>query len=666
MNSTMTRKAFSVREHLAPCLTALLFALGLIVSAPGAWADTIHLKDGRTLVGIIDEVGSTENRIAIRTSAGLIQVPAHNVDRIERQEASSFAETSADLAAAEGDLDRALELYEKALENDPDNEEVQQKIESLQAQIRERNQRLYGVSFQRIEDALENGNYELVVEETQSFINRAQEASAKRQFQQYLAEAHIQIARRYRDRVSYPQAENHYREAIKAYPAGPMPYLELAEMLELSPAKKQEAIPLYQQGIEMASKHPDLIQTWDLLNYRYRLGELYMQQGDYLMAANLFQAVAEEDENIQYPQAMDLAIEAYFRLPIEELAENLEAVEEDLEAIIADRPQDERPYLLLGRIYFHLGAWEDAREMLSAAVENAAGLVSTANLEDAYYLLGVSNRKLGNLDAAARALEQLLRRQTGNYEALCELAEIRLQQDSVQMARTLFEQAKSIDPEKYRAALGLGHTLQKLKEYEAARENFREVVQKDPTNIEAQLAIARTYYSAEDWANASKEARATIDLIESNLQAEAEEASLAEGRIVDPRELNETEKMLMAQAWTLMGDSSLQEAKTNLAREQYQTALEYVEDYAPAFNGIGLTLQADGFHKDAQEYFNKAIASAPDDPDYHLNLGISYHKYLKNPGRALPSYLKYVKLGGKDPNVRTWIEECGGTVPATL
>jgi hypothetical protein len=46
-------------------------------------------------------------------------------------------------------------------------------------------------------------------------------------------------------------------------------------------------------------------------------------------------------------------------------------------------------------------------------------------------------------------------------------------------------------------------------------------------------------------------------------------------------------------------------------------------------------------------------------------MAISYHKYLQDPAKALPYYVDYMKLGGKDPNVKRWIADCGGN-PSTI
>lgn len=51
---------------------------------------------------------------------------------------------------------------------------------------------------------------------------------------------------------------------------------------------------------------------------------------------------------------------------------------------------------------------------------------------------------------------------------------------------------------------------------------------------------------------------------------------------------------MLAEAYTMMGTSSQKQRKSNLAREQFESAFKFVPDYAPAHNGIGHTLRMTG------------------------------------------------------------------------
>ena len=122
-----------------------------LLSVSTTFADTIILKGGRKLIGIIDPISSDDEQVTIRTTVGTLRVPRSKIQTIEQQENISYTESSGDLAMAENDLDRALDLYQKALRNQPSNTVLQKKIQGVREKIRDRDQRVYGRQFSEIE-----------------------------------------------------------------------------------------------------------------------------------------------------------------------------------------------------------------------------------------------------------------------------------------------------------------------------------------------------------------------------------------------------------------------------------------------------------------------------------------------------------------------------------
>ena len=269
---------------------------------------------------------------------------------------------------------------------------------------------------------------------------------------------------------------------------------------------------------------------------------------------------------------------------------------------------------------------------------------------------------------------------TVNYETLCELGEVHFKLGNYEKALAQFDRALQIDPDKYRAYLGRGYTLTKsidpeknAPRYAEARVAFNEVVTRDKSNASAQLAIAQSYSLEGKWDEAAVEASKAIELLQSQLPTSEAAAPAGEGTppagegaapAAEGAAPTAEQGQMMAEAYTLMGTSSQKQRKSNLARDQFESAFKFVPDYPPALNGIGHTYEDDGHHEQAQEVFNKAIQVDPENPEYYLSMGVNWHQFRKNTQEALKYYLKYVELGGKDPNVRIWIAECGGTPPA--
>jgi len=123
------------------------------------------------------------------------------------------------------------------------------------------------------------------------------------------------------------------------------------------------------------------------------------------------------------------------------------------------------------------------------------------------------------------------------------------------------------------------------------------------------------------------------------------------------------QKVVIAEAYILRGDANRNLLETNSARQNYQAVLTYLPDYPDALDGMGMTFQADRMHKDAEMWFIRAINAAPKNQNYCLSLAINLNQHRKQEDKALNYYMEYIRLGGRDPKVRAWIREYGGTPP---
>lgn len=123
------------------------------------------------------------------------------------------------------------------------------------------------------------------------------------------------------------------------------------------------------------------------------------------------------------------------------------------------------------------------------------------------------------------------------------------------------------------------------------------------------------------------------------------------------------DRLLMAEANTLIGKANIyaQPPKTNLARDFFTVALKFSETYAQAHEGFGLSYAADKLNGQAEESFQKAITLDPTDANFVLSYAIYWHKDRNSAEKALPLYMKYQELGGREPAVSARIKECGGT-----
>jgi len=93
------------------------------------------------------------------------------------------------------------------------------------------------------------------------------------------------------------------------------------------------------------------------------------------------------------------------------------------------------------------------------------------------------------------------------------------------------------------------------------------------------------------------------------------------------------------------------------AEEKYKEAIYYLPRFTSALNNLGIIEMKRKNYARAAEYFESILASDPNSESAHLNLGIIYSDYLKNPQKAIEHFEAYLKLGGKRADdVKKWLK----------
>ena len=126
------------------------------------------------------------------------------------------------------------------------------------------------------------------------------------------------------------------------------------------------------------------------------------------------------------------------------------------------------------------------------------------------HMLGTALHQLGEVDAAIRQFEEVLRWSPTNARTLFSLGVIfeSLGRDEEAVAR--FGAAVKYEPDHIEARLGLGHCLQLLGRLEESLPHYRHVVKVDPRRVEAWIEAANVlvglerYQEAHDWLVAAR------------------------------------------------------------------------------------------------------------------------------------------------------------------
>lgn len=682
----------SILRYAPLARIALLLTLILLagVAAP-AGAASIYLQGrARPVEGTIDKEASDENVVVIRTPNAVVKIPRAKVLRVE--EAGAVAADGATSASqAEQSL---LKRYESDLARDPGNQELLKKLEEIRKSIQSRQRLNYDAYFQRIDVLMGDKKYDDAIKEADGALVRVSDEGARTELRRLKGLAHIKLAGQLHDLVNYPEEEKNYRTAMTTDPENPVAPLKLADLLQQRSSSKGEALECYMKGIELATRHPGLLEPSVLLDYEYKLGDIYLGEKRYLEAADQYLGVMQTDKTMRFAQADDRVLDALSRLPRATLdAPSRAHMAESVKAILAHSPRKQGAFLMLGHLFFDQKDWSHARDNLKLAVDTANPTAADATIQDALFSLGVCQHRLHDNEGAIASLEKLIQIKADQYDALCELGEILLEQARPADARRLYEQARVVDDAKSRAYLGLGLALQHDGNYDDARKSFKTVLDRDKKNAVAQLAVARSYFEQKNYDSTIGEGDRVIAIVRdhyklSDFQDQATSASATATRPTSatltatpaPADkkpggdedapllafITPEDRQLVAEASTLIGKSNVlaNPPRTNVGRDNFTRALKFDPRYAPALEGIGMSWAFDKMNSMAEDNFQKAIDLDPKNPDFYFSYAAYWQNVVKNPEKALPLYLKYQELGGTDPQVVDRIKECGGKVPA--
>lgn len=637
-----TRAARSQGDHIPGILILRWTALLILLFAPAlAGADTIHLKTGKKINGIIDKTASDAQRLAVNIGNARIFVQRDLIDHIEER---PKAEVDGDAALDRGDLDIALENYQKALAEVPDDAQLRRKSENVKKQLMERDRRRYGARFDSIEQLLARGQYATALIQARELDKQVEEASTHRRLQIMMSRACMGLAQQARNRFNMQDAEEQYKQAVRNAPFYPPALLELAKLYDQQAQKRPSAIVLYKQALEMARAQGDSVAAGALNDTRFRLGQLMMEQGQVEEALQHLMDLIRHNQLANYPQASVLVDQALNKIYTDSGKSRAAELVGYLNEVIQRKPADDQALALLGRIEYERGQIDAAKSIFERILVLDGNNIILTPRQDAGYYLGLIYRQRGDLEHAVQMLTPIANTTTGHYHALCELAEINLDQALHEQALSRFKMARQLHADRFRASLGMGQALVNLKRYDEGREYLVEVLARDAQNIKALTSLAQSFYEEKRFNDVIEQAGKVVQIIETQAN--------------DRPTTDQAAKLVYLR--TMLGTACIRVNQIFMGRSHFEKVLNLKADYAPALSGIGESYQLESNYDKAEEYFTKAMQADPKNPQYPLNLALNWHKYRQSPANALAHYKKYYQLGGRDPSVRQWYIEAGG------
>ena len=175
------------------------------------------------------------------------------------------------------------------------------------------------------------------------------------------------------------------------------------------------------------------------------------------------------------------------------------AAQEALEIIVSEEAENAEAYFLLGLSHFRLGEVEPAREAFNQALkldpERAAAI---------HHNLGSLAYQEGELEKAEAEFKVALELEPDDPDSHYQLGATYLMMalptsdappdpERIALAQATFEKCLELDPDKTEALVGLGNSYLLQNNMEKALEQLEKAVDKDPEMPEALFALGRTY-----------------------------------------------------------------------------------------------------------------------------------------------------------------------------
>jgi tetratricopeptide (TPR) repeat protein len=255
------------------------------------------------------------------------------------------------------------------------------------------------------------------------------------------------------------------------------------------------------------------------------------------------------------------------------------------------------------------------------------------------YYLGFAYEIQGDHARAATYLENALKIQPNNLTALLRLAKVKLDLNSLEPAKAIFERALAIDKSSAAALAGLGKIALYKRDFSEAVQklNTALVLQPEASSLRYPLAIAYRGLGdlAQADANLQKKGKGEpkiVDPLVDELQRLRRgnpelwmrgtqainanrfgEAVSAFRQLVTLDGSNPDSRMYLGIALARLGQRSE-------ATEQFSQTLRILPEHAGAHYNLGLLLAEKGFEQEAIRHFRAAVQSNPELRDAHFQL----------------------------------------------
>ena len=187
----------------AICVALLAATLGVGIAV----ADTVILKQGaRQIEGSI--VKETDDTITIQTTYSVFPLKKSLIKEIIRSESQGESERRGDLELRRDNYSDAYENYRLALDEDPGNERISEKLKTVADALLKEEQRQYALQIEDAEKDIAEKRFPNGISKIRAILNQVEEGPFRQQVIRRLARAHFDYAQELKDIVQLEPARD--------------------------------------------------------------------------------------------------------------------------------------------------------------------------------------------------------------------------------------------------------------------------------------------------------------------------------------------------------------------------------------------------------------------------------------------------------------------------
>lgn len=622
--------------------------------------EVIMRKDGRKIEGQI--VRETDQYLEVETAIGIFRIDKNDIASVSGRRAISQSEREGREALAAGDLDRALERFQAALQEvtkAEDKKALEQMIRQVRQAIQKREEERFSSQLQTARRLIAEKRFADALAELERLLKQNPEPSpAAKVIRREIGNLYMAEAAYYKDQINYSEAADAYQKAIEMLPNDPRPYFEMARLLQRRGGKVDEIISYYEKGLQLARNS---MKVTDLLDEYYELGKAYLRAGKgkepnkrYLMEGIKNLLIVARDGATSYPFATNQLEDGFVELGKAEIsATEMSEIIGALKSTLDINPQAQRVRWILAELYVKRKEFDKAIAEMKI-IEQRSKETGEPLPTEFYYRMGLAYLSLPkpDYDAALEAFENEIRQNKLNYMALIHAAQLHSANGTYDDAFAYCNRAISLRPERPEAYWVAGDAYVRRSmpgDFQQARAYLHRALSLKPDFHKARIKLAQIEIMQQLKTTDPDFSQAETMLMQ----------VLANLKNIDKAKITEDDIRVKAEAMLWLAEIANSRRHPHEALNILKQVLIEYPNFPKAYRVKGQVHVALEEYDKAKQSYLKAIELDPRQADTYYLLGVLCQNYLKSYKEAIKYYREYLRHGGSEiERVTRWINEC--------